>query len=260
MSALRIHVFIIGWEGKLERARAIATALAGMAPRVTVVYSNAAEMDVDGPGEWVRVPNTDFFGRKFRRCLDLFEGDIFLLIHADTDFSDWPALVQRCKDSFAAIPEMGVWAPDFTNTHWTTPKVTILPVDRLAGLVSVAQTDGIVFAMPKPVIARLRRLDYDDNNMGWGIDFAAIAYARTTGMLVCRDMTLTVGHEQSRGYRGAAAAEQMRQFYTQLSDAERDQVHLLGSYITWQGRELAGLRARLVGSIRHRLGLLFGGR
>lgn len=260
MCALCIHVFIIGWEGKLDGARAIADALVGKVDRVTVVYSNAAENDVDGPGEWIRVPNADFFGRKFRRCLDLFLGDIFLLIHADTDFSDWPALVRRCAEGFAAVPELGVWSPDFTYTPWTTATVNIRPVDRLAGLVSVAQTDGIIFAMPASVIARLRHLDYDDNNMGWGIDFAAIAYARITGMLVCRDTTLTVTHQTSRGYSGGEAIEQMQRFYTQLTDAERDQEHLLSTYVILRNREQLGMRGRMISALRRYLRRLPGRR
>lgn len=256
--APRIHVFIIGWEGQLARARAIAGALEGEVAKLTIVYSNAAETDVEGPGEWVRVPNADFFGRKFRRCLDLFSGDIFLLIHADTDFHDWPALLRRCEEGFRAVPELGVWAPDFTYTPWLTGNVEILPVDRLAGLVSVAQTDGIVFAMPVPVIDRLRRLDYGANNMGWGIDYAAIAHARVTGRLVCRDTTLIVEHQRSRGYDPTEAIAQMQRFHAQLSDAERDQVHLMRHYAVLQALERLGLRRRVIGALRQRLLRLLG--
>lgn len=237
MSPNNIHVFIIGWEGKLDRARDIAAAIVPFIPRVTVVYSQASETDVDGPGEWLRVPNADFFGKKFSRCLDAFTGGTFLLIHADTDFHDWGQLVRRCVAAFAELPNLGVWSPEISHTWWRTSTVELLPVSGMPGLISVAQTDGIVFALAPRVVDRLRQFDYSVNNLGWGIPLAAVVYARTAGLMICRDMTLSVSHDTSRGYRDEAAAAQMRAFQEQFTLVELDQLILLRSYATTRRRE-----------------------
>ena len=128
MTSLRVHAVIIGWEGKNDRARAIAILLEPVVSKLTVVYSNAAETDLTGPGDWLRVPNADFFGRKFYRAIEVFDGDIFLLVHADTDYADWPGLVHRCTHCFTALPQLGVWSPDFTYTFWGTQDVANLPL------------------------------------------------------------------------------------------------------------------------------------
>ena len=225
MTSLRMHAVIIGWEGKNDRARAIAASLAPAVSKLTVVYSNAAESDLTGPGDWLRVPNADFFGRKFHRAIEGFEGDIFLLVHADTDYADWPDLVRRCTHCFTALPTLGVWSPDFTYTYWGQQDVANLPLP-VDGLVTVTQTDAIVLALAAPVARRLQQLDCGTNNLGWGIDHAAAAFARTTGHLVVRDQTILVHHDTSRGYMSEEAATQMWAYLAQLTLAERDIVLL----------------------------------
>ena len=225
MTSLRVHAVIIGWEGKNDRARAIAALLEPVVSKLTVVYSNAAETDLTGPGDWLRVPNADFFGRKFHRAIEVFDGDIFLLVHADTDYADWPALVQRCTHCFTTLPQLGVWSPDFTYTFWGTQDVANLPLP-VDGLVSATQTDAIVLALAAPVVERLQRLDCGANNLGWGVDQAAAAFARTTGRLVARDQTILVHHDMSRGYMSDEAGEQMWAYLAQLTLAEREMLLL----------------------------------
>lgn len=246
MDLANVHVFIIGWEGKLDRARDIAAALAPVVPRVTVVYSNSAESDVEGPGDWLRVSNADFFGKKFRCCLEAFTGGTFLLIHADTDFHDWALLVRRCGAVFVALPGIGVWTPQISNSWWRNSAVELLPISEMPGLVSVAQTDGIVFALAPPVIDRLRQFDYEVNNLGWGIDLGAVVCARTAGLLVCCDTTLRVAHDKSRGYQDDAAFAQMRAFQTQFTLPELDQLVMLRSYVSGRMRDENSWRARIL--------------
>ena len=244
MTSLRVHAVIIGWEDKNDRARAIAALLEPVVSKLTVVYSNAAETDLTGPGDWLRVPNADFFGRKFYRAIEAFDGDIFLLVHADTDYADWPALVRRCTHCFTALPQLGVWSPDFTYTPYPTIDVALLPLP-LEGLVTVAQTDGIVFALSAPVVDRMAQLEEKGNNLGWGIDRAAAACARTTGRLVVRDQTLLVRHDISRGYMGEAAGEQMWAYLAQLTLAERDMLLMSQSHFRAQRHDRTSRYQRL---------------
>jgi hypothetical protein len=76
-------------------------------------------------------------------------------------------------------------------------------------LVVVAQTDGIVSSMTADIVRYLKTLDYDDNNLGWGIDWTAIAFATCNGRLAVRDGSVLVRHPRGTGYdrREAKAAE-----------------------------------------------------
>lgn len=88
----RVHAFIISWEGHGSLAASIAAQIGDAVERLTVIYSNAAEASEGEAGNWVRVPNTDFYGRKFKKALDLFASDIFPLINAETSTDDWRGL------------------------------------------------------------------------------------------------------------------------------------------------------------------------
>jgi hypothetical protein len=231
---IRIHAVIISWEGKSDAARRIAAQVCDQVDVLSVVYSNAHDMDECGAGDWHRLPNSAFFGPKFQRAADVFAADVLLLIHADTETADWAHLVTRCRAAFDAQPTLGLWSPDFTHTPWRTPYVAMLPVPGSPDLVSVAQTDGIILAMTATVVARLRLLDLTANNLGWGIDWAAVAFCMTTGRLVSRDTSVIVTHAKTRGYGDTVAKGQMRAFFAQLSGPERNQIVLLHTYCMQQ--------------------------
>jgi hypothetical protein len=226
----RCHVAIISWADKGPAAVRIAAALAPLA-RVTVLYSNPAETPETGPGTWVHLPNSAYFGPKFTAALRATaEEEVLLLIHADTDYADWPSLLARCTAAFAILPDLGLWAPDFTFTPWRSDIATLFTQPEAPGLVSVMQTDGIITAFAPATLNRLRLLDLSNNNLGWGIDWAAVAFCYATGLRVLRDTTLIVTHTQSRGYAAKAAESDMAAFLAQLTMAERTQIALLRAY------------------------------
>ncbi|MFZ7094084.1 glycosyltransferase [Primorskyibacter sp. 2E233] len=214
-----IHAIIISWDGQYDRALDIARQLDGVVDKLSVIYSNSAGLEETGPGNWIQVPQSWFFGRKFRAALDLVApGDIQLQIQADVSYDNWSALVADCTAAFAAHPQVGVWAPDLTWTPWPTDLVHEGLLDG-SDLVRVAQTDGVVWALGPAVLDQLRGLDYDSNNLGWGIDWVALCYARQHGLQAVRDTRHRVHHPESRGYHGGEAAQHMKAFLSQLPKA-----------------------------------------
>lgn len=218
-----------------------------------VIYSNRLGARETGPGEWIGVANTDFFGAKFRRAIDAHETGIFLLLHADTAFSDWSLLVDRCRNVFDRHADLAMWSPDFTHTSFPNRRV------RLAdgpgpGLITVRFPDGIVLAIREDVVRWLKQLDYAENNFGWGIIWAAVAHATTCGLLVCRDTNLVVEHEASRGYDKEDAERQCERFLSQLSLTEQQQIERLKKPVRKKPEKPASLWARLakVALIRRR--------
>jgi len=222
-----------------DKAEAIAAAVAPHVASTTVIYSNAEEAEEYGTGHWERVPNDFFFGRKFKRALDLFMTatstspvDLFMLIQADAVHPDWPKVLTRCLWAFG-IPDLGVWCPKVDWSWWTTERVRLGDYGQ-TGLKMVAQTDGICWAIRREVVERIQRLDYDCNNLGWGVEWAAVAYAYAHNLLVLRDETVIVGHPKGSGYDHTEARRQQDLFLNQLSTQEKIQQALLFRYAARQ--------------------------
>jgi GT2 family glycosyltransferase/glycosyltransferase involved in cell wall biosynthesis len=213
-----IHVIIISWDSHYTQALQIAKSLNGVAHRLSVIYSNATNTPETGPGKWVRVPNEWYFGKKFRKSMELLApGEVMLQIQADAHCDDWPALLQSCQSSLESHPNIGIWSPDITWTPWPS-EVVGLDLLPNTSLLQIEQSDGIVWALTPEVIAGLRDLDYSGNNLGWGIDWAAICTARARNLIIVRDQNQKVSHPPGRGYSSAEATQGMKVFLAQLSE------------------------------------------
>lgn len=224
-----IHAFVISWDGMHDKAKFISEQIISHVKNLTVIYSNAENFDEVGVGDWVRVDNKLFFGHKFKKCLDIYQDGIFLLIHADADCSDWLCLINKCQ-MINKNSAVGVWAPNTYHTGWATEIVEIGRDENL-NYSFVAQTDGIVFSMSKHVIERMRFLKYEKNNLGWGIDWAAICFSYCSNKLIIRDHSLFVAHPQGSGYRKEEAVYQMKEFMSQLTIQEKLMYKLLSLHV-----------------------------
>lgn len=225
---LSIHAFVFCWPGKEAGAHYIAKSIAGHVDYLTVLYKNNNDRIENGPGDWRKIPNEWFYGRQFKKSLDLNKGNIMLHIQADAKFDDWPSIISKCKNSFDCFPNVGVWAPNVYHTVWT-PEVTSICELRHNEILAITATDGVVWALSSAVIDRLKMLDYDMNKFGWGISEAAGAFAFTNNMLVLMDLSVKVEHPKGSGYCNIEAFEQVKVFIDQLSATERVQfnwVHL----------------------------------
>lgn len=231
--AKTLHACVICWHDHEDRARAIAEQLVGRVDQLTVVYSTRDEAPLQGPGEWLQVPDAWYYGRKHRECLRVHQCDVLLQIHADTQCDDWPALVARCRDVHGAFPALGVWAPEIDHSGWQTTDTRV--AQTTDGSISfVAALDAIVWSFSAPVAQRLNTLDYDLNNLGWGIDLAAVAFAYTHNLQVIKDSTVPVTHLPGTGYETQEAQRQMQAFLRQLTDQEAVACSLLRGYVSQQ--------------------------
>lgn len=225
----RIHAFIICWSGHEEHARQIAGALESSVDFLTVIYSNPSEQPETGAGEWIRVSDDWFYGRKCAETLRLHAGDIMLHVTADAKSDDWPQLVRRCRSIHEQYDDLGIWAPDIEYTDYLTETVRIASLGD-PRLLLVSQTDSIVWSMSAPVVRRLRELDYECNNLGWGIDWFAISHATANNLLVIRDMAVKIIHPRGTGYSDAHAISQMQEFLAQMTPQEKVQFALLDAF------------------------------
>ena len=226
----KLHCVLISWDGYHTQSAQISAAISDHVDDLTVVYSNAENSVESGAGNWIRVRNDWFYGRKFERALkEVREDEVMLLIQADAHCSDWPAVARGCRTTLSSSPEVGVWSPAITKTPWTEMRVKVasLAGDRLN---FVAQTDGVVFGYGAAVLRRLRLLDYSDNNLGWGIDWVAICFSYVNSLFVVTDRDLIIEHEEGQGYAREDALMQMDAFLDQMTPQESLMYVILNSY------------------------------
>lgn len=227
---MNIHCIIISWENHHQESFKIAEAVFAHVDKLSVIYSNQSETLESGPGSWIRVPNDYFYGKKFKVALDLIAKDeVLLLIQADANSEDWPSLIARCRLLMESNESIGVWAPDINHSSWTNERVRIAENPH-QNVMFVTQTDGIVFSYNSRVLDRLRQLNYENNNLGWGIDWLAICFAYTNDMYVIRDGSITVGHPVGSGYSSSEAQTQMNEFFLQMTPKEIIMLKLLDSF------------------------------
>jgi len=230
---MQIHVNIISWSTRNEDAARIAARLVDHADQLSVIYSTKTGEPFRGAGDWVQVPDEDFYGRKHAVALRLHRGGIFLQIQADTHCPDWPALVKRCRTVHTQLPLVGVWSAEVDNSGYPTEETKVGSfADPLLTIVS--GTDAIVWSMVPGIVNYVRSLDYADNNLGWGADWAALCHAYCHGMVAVRDAATPIHHPVSRGYSYQEAADQMRAFLARLRPEERVMHRVLHAYIQMQ--------------------------
>ena len=229
-----IHAFVISWAGQHASSIGIAEAIKNHVSRTTIIYSDPdSELSLPTSCETVRVSNDWFWGRKFKASLDVCEADLMLVIQGDVSCNDWGAATARVGQAFELNENIGVYAPLVDYSYFDLSRTLIEKMGD-SGLSVVALVDGIVFAISRPVAARLQRLRYDDNKYGWGILWAAVAYAYAHGLIAVLDENVAVSHPKSRGYDSTAANQQMIQFLQQLSLEESIHVKLLQAHIKIQ--------------------------
>jgi hypothetical protein len=98
----------------------------------------------------------------------------------------------------------------------------------------VAQPDSICFSLTKPIIERLRRVDYSANTFGWGIDWLMTCAALSQNLLVVVDEGVVVKHPESTGYSRDQANKGLQEFQSQFSIMEHILVRVLSAYVTRQ--------------------------
>jgi hypothetical protein len=251
--SLKFNIFIDSWPGKHDQAAQIASSIHRSGFPVTVVYSEEKENIPTGAGKWVSVPDSWFFGKKFQKCLDEFNGDVMLHITADAQCKDWPNLVERCRHAFERIPQLGVWSPKIEGSDAWNIRLTTIMTSDVESLQFVTQTNEIVWALSKEVVNRLRLFDYDLNKFGWGVDLAASLFCHVNNKLVAVDRDVYVYHPQGTGYDSTDARRQRNEFLKQLTLQETIQDVLISKFYKGNSDPPPGLMRRRIGARLKRL-------
>lgn len=230
-----LQIFIISWACQHDNALLIANKLAGDGWSVNIIYSDPNPA-LALKGNWISTkrPNDLFWADKFKGCLENFNADLMLVIHADTLCDDWSLMVKKCFETMHTDLTIGVWAPLIDNTPFHANNTT---VGKIAGtsLHIVCQTDGIIFCLRSSIVDRMRYVDYSKNIYGFGIDYIFITNAYSSGKLAVIDTSVVINHSFKRGYDSSIAISTMTKFLSEnLTFTENALFIVLRSY--WHSR------------------------
>lgn len=253
-----VHAFVISWFGKHDNAERIIRAIAPASDSVTVIYSDPDNnLYPKFSCQAIRRPNNLFFGDKFQACIDSFDSDVMLLIHADCDCDNWSEIPERCRHAVEKIPNIGVWTPLIDFNYWSVDRTEIDQIPN-SSLSVVALTDAIVVGLTRQIVARMRKADLEGNVYGWGIDPMFNYYTYAIGKISVVDRSVLVRHPSGTEYSWDAATAQQLEFLKQLTPAERAKSGLLDAVVRVRSRILeAGTKdSALIADAKQELALL----
>jgi hypothetical protein len=238
-----LQIFIVSWRGQHDSAARIATELGAESDQVVVVFSDPdPTFAFRAPIRAIRRSDDGFWGDKFSACLEHFNADLMLVIHADCHASDWIELLRKCRGAFASHRVLGAWSPNVEGTPYELKYIAIAPIDG-GSLTIVAHVDALVFALSRQVVDRMKAARYQGNVYGWGIAKLFVTYCFSHNLLVAVDRSLTVRHVLGRGYQSDAARAQFLAFMkTQFTAQELIQDRLLEAHLRSKGLAAFGAR------------------
>lgn len=226
-----IHLFIISWPGQHLKALAIANSLQNVCENITIVYSDNDEQSVaDGLWKKIRRKEPSFWSDKFQTAIHLCNSEIMVVIHADCTCSNWTLLLSKIHEAMQN-PKISVYSPYVLGSPWSLKYTQLMDQDKTS-LKNVALVDALVFALKKPIIMRMRELNYSSNTYGWGIDWFFTCASYALGYRVVMDTSIRVLHKVGTGYNQNQASTEMKTFLLQMNDLEKQKYYELSRFIS----------------------------
>lgn len=244
------NVYIISWGNFHGQALEIARSLIGINGKVTIVYSDSDPgflfSAIDGIS-LIKRPEQEYFGLKFKACINDCDADLMMIIHADTNSPDWRKVYNRCYESMLKNNVIGIWTP---YIEWNARRPAITNISRIGktSFFLSAWTDTTVFCIRKETIQRMKELDYSVSNYGWGITPMLVAHVCTLSLVPVVDYSLKVTHPSKltqRGYSSDLAESQKKQFLKQLSAQEKI-IHELMNAIQVRNKKIQIMKLRRI--------------
>ncbi len=231
---MKIHAFVVSWKGQHENAAHIARTISNDVDALTIVFSDPdPALAPMADCQLIRTDDTLYWADKFSTCIQQLDSandaDVMLIIHADCQSDDWALMAQRCRKAMGLSPSIALWAPLVEGANIPLSWTAALPGND--SLSPVVYVEGIVFAMTRPVVKRVQKLDYSANKFGWGIDWAINAFVFTHNMVAIVDSSTRVTHPKGSGYNGKAALSQMGPFMRQLTAQEKIYYAMASAYV-----------------------------
>ena len=213
---MKLQTFIFNWNRVNDEVEKMYSQLQDAGIEATVI--NSTDNERDG---WLNVGDDYWcYGQTWTAFNNFdYDNDYLNIIFGDVEYDDYAQLVNRTKEVLGSIDNIGVFAPDYSNKEkcwWTTEETTVDYYDDENGIefdddriVASTICDFFCIAIHRDLVVQYKRfLDHfisihEDfplwKGNGWGTGTIVCILAHLSGMLVCRDKELVVGHTDVTG-------------------------------------------------------------
>lgn len=213
---MKIQTFIFNWNRVDENVEKIFDQLKDSGFNVNVI--NSTDNEREG---WINVGDDYWcYGQTYTAFNNFDESNDYLnIIFGDVEYDDYAHLVNRTKEVLESIPNIGVFAPDYSNKDkcwWTIDETSVERYDSENviefddnRIVASTICDFFCIAIHKDLVKLyLKFLEHFVSihpdfplwkGNGWGTGTIVCVMAHTLGMFVCRDKELVVGHTDVTG-------------------------------------------------------------
>jgi len=213
---MKIQTFIFNWNRVDENVEKIFNQLNDSGLNVNVI--NSTDNEREG---WINVGDDYWcYGQTYTAFNNFDESNDYLnIIFGDVEYDDYVHLVNRTKEVLESIPNIGVFAPDYSNKDkcwWTIDETSVERYDSENviefddnRIVASTICDFFCIAIHKDLVKLyLKFLEHFVSihpdfplwkGNGWGTGTIVCVMAHTLGMFVCRDKELVVGHTDVTG-------------------------------------------------------------
>jgi hypothetical protein len=203
---VRIQAFIPDWPGEKQHAKQTAALIETFCESVTIL---------DDP--------KDYFTDQWEKARSLFTGDVLLWVMADVYPPD------NVRAMFGDIefwlrPEsrIGIYAP---NVEWTGQQLFTYKLREIhPNVYEVPAPEMLCWALKKDVLDTMPHVDPDVNRLGWGIEYLAVAAARSINQVAVRDYNFCAMHPNSTNYGNNTAGIQYDNWLNSLDSVWRKRV------------------------------------
>ena len=215
MNKKNIQAFIFNWPGCKETDNIIKQT---NQCNLNTFVINADERNKKD--DWINVANKNYFGGKFSKAVNLFNGETFLHMQGDVKVHSLEKLIEQAE-FYMKHYNAGIFAPYVFWTTWRPTKANIEKGNKNIehkGLKYCACVDESVWFIDKKIIEHFKSLNLriKPESLGWGIDIIMSAISIEKGMPIIRDYNTTYKHPKGTAYNTNNALQDMRFLFKSL--------------------------------------------
>jgi hypothetical protein len=213
---IKIIPFIFNWKNQLDKTLHLQTEFKQIFDGKIHVINNDSTVDEKIRSEWITIPETHFYTKKFLKAVEIFlktDGDFMFIESADASCDNWKGLIDSIYELYDKY-KFGILVPyiDYSPWTWTAHN------EYENNIFKMKNTDTICWFIHRSVIEEFIKYKcaFDDSNFGWGVDLTLCGISWFYGHPVIQNKNYIVKHPKGSGYNSGEAAKQMTNSFSKL--------------------------------------------
>lgn len=195
--SVKIQAFIFNWKARTENTLKIEKTLneSGLFDKVVVINSDPEIKKA----HWFNIGDYSNYINQYIIAMNLFDGDIFFQVMADSFFNNWINLTESAIEDYKKY-NWGIYAPFIEGTWYNSENSDINSIifENDKNLKMISCPDAITLFVHKDIMEKMKLNPFDFSfcTNGWGIDILMCANSFLLKRPVIRNYDYTVVHPQ----------------------------------------------------------------